>query len=408
MTARYEEKKAIEDVQVGDLVRIKDESWKEYYGYLQGRGVTQVFAFTGRKDGNITAPVTDERLPQAISDSLLEHYPRRIIESNTDFEVGDRVVIKESSRYYGSSPTNPDNSVQGTVKVVRDGFHELDEYGLEVDWDSGTNNRYRGEDLELVQYIQSAPEKEDKTEAIEGILFGSDLELFVIDTRTDKVVPAGMLVPGTKDTPFKMKTGTVHPDGLAVEVGCDPASTWTELNKNLEAILAEVKAEFFPEEYYVYSESSVATKECIQDFDKHRAEHPEWFISGCAPELEAGKLAYNNGTRSDVNPKDKLRCKDKFFVGMHLHLGFTEWDNTCFTRIDAGALVEKAHGKVWLSDEQVGGERQQYYGGRQCFRMKPYGVEDRSLAGHTFLTDKKVIADLAYAYQCLIKEALDA
>lgn len=406
MTARYEEKKAIEDVQVGDLVRIKGESWKEYHGYLQGRGVTQVFEFTGRKYGSITAPVTDEGLPQVIADSFLEHYPRRIIESNKDFEVGDRVVIRQGSYHYGKGVANPNSSVQGTIDGVKGYCKELNEYGLEVKWDNRSRNSYRGNDLELVQHMQPAPEKEDKTEAIDSILFGSDLELFVVDTRTDKVIPAGMLVPGTKDKPFKMKTGTVHPDGLAVEVGCDPASTWTELNKNLEAILAEVKAEFFPEEYYVYSEKSVATKECIQDFDKHRAEHPEWFISGCAPELEAGNLSYNNGTRTDVKPKEKLRCKDKFFVGMHLHLGFTEWDNTCFTRIDAGALVEEVHNKVWLRDEQVGYVRQQYYGGRKCFRMKPYGVEDRSLAGHTFLTDKKIIADLAYAYQCLIKEAL--
>mgnify|MGYP003109432907 CR=1 FL=1 len=399
MTARYEEKKAIEDVQVGDLVRINDTCWEPNKVYLEGRGVPQVFPVVGLSGrSSLEAATTDNGGRQGIFKSYLEHYPRRIIESNNDFEVGDRVVIREDSRYYGINRLNPDNSVQGEISYVGG--------PLIVQWGNIGTNSYQYHDLELVQYIQSAPEKENKTEAIDGILFGSDLELFVVDTRTDKVVPAGMLVPGTKDTPFKMKTGTVHPDGLAVEVGCDPASTWTELNKSLEAILAEVKAEFFPEEYYVYSEKSVATKECIQDFEKHRAEHPEWFISGCAPELEAGKLTYNNGTRSDVNPKEKLRCKDKFFVGMHLHLGFTEWDNTCFTRIDAGALVEKAHGKVWLRDEQVGNERQQYYGGRKCFRMKPYGVEDRSLAGHTFLKDKQVIAKLAYAYQCLIKEAL--
>lgn len=408
MTARYEEKKSIDDVQVGDLVRISDTCWESNKTYLESRGISQVFPVIETRSSSLRAKTNDSEEGQGIGKGNLEHYPRRIIESNDDFEVGDRVVIRQDSKYYGAADNNPDNSVQGTVKVVRYGGYDLAEYGLEVYWDSGISNRYRGDDLELVQYMSSAPEPEDKTEAIEGILFGSDLELFVVDTRTDKVIPAGMLVPGTKANPFKMKTGTVHPDGLAVEVGCDPASTWTELNKNLESILAEVKAEFFPEEYYVYSEKSVATKECIQDFEKHRAEHPDWFISGCAPELEAGNLAYNNGTRTDVNPKKKLRCKDKFFVGMHLHLGFAEWENNCFTRIDAGALVENAHSKVWLRDEQVGGERQRYYGGRKCFRMKPYGVEDRSLAGHTFLKDKKVIADLAYAYQCLIEEALDA
>lgn len=400
MTARYEEKKSIDDVQVGDLVRINDLCWATNKTYLESRGVSQVFPVIETRSSSLRAKTNDSEEGQCIGKGNLEHYPRRIIKSNADFEVGDRVVIRQDSRYYNINRLNPDNSVQGSVTSLG--------YSVLVEWDVLGRNSYEYYDLELVQYMSSVPEPEDKTEAIEGILFGSDLELFVVDTRTDKVIPAGMLVPGTKAKPFKMKTGTVHPDGLAVEVGCDPASTWTELNKNLEAILAEVKAEFFPEEYYVYSEKSVATKECIQDFEKHRAEHPEWFISGCAPELEAGNLAYNNGTRTDVNPKKKLRCKDKFFVGMHLHLGFAEWENNCFTRIDAGTLVEQAHGKVWLRDEQVGNERQKYYGGRKCFRMKPYGVEDRSLAGHTFLKDKKVIADLAYAYQCLIKEALDA
>ncbi|AGK87024.1 COOH NH2 ligase [Pseudoalteromonas phage RIO-1] len=398
MTARYEEKKSIDDVQVGDLVRISDTCWEPNKTYLESLGVPQVFPVIGKSATFLTAKTNDGGESQRIGKYNLEHYPRRIIESNADFEIEDRVVIRQDSRYYNSGRLNPDNSVQGSVNRT--------DYHVYVEWDGLGQNCYDYYDLELVQYMSDVPEPEDKTESIEGILFGSDLELFVVDTRTDKIIPAGMLVPGTKAAPFKMKTGTVHPDGLAVEVGCDPASTWTELNKNLEAILAEVKAEFFPEDYYVYSEKSVATKTCIQDFEKHRAEHPDWFISGCAPELDAGTLAYNNGTRTDVNPKKKLRCKDKFFVGMHLHLGFTEWDNTCFTRIDVGCLVENAHSNVWLRDEQVGGERQKYYGGRKCFRMKPYGVEDRSLAGHTFLKDKKVIADLAYAYQCLIKEAL--
>ena len=43
MTARYEEKKAIEDVQVGDLVRNNDTCWEHNKVYLEGRGVPQVF-----------------------------------------------------------------------------------------------------------------------------------------------------------------------------------------------------------------------------------------------------------------------------------------------------------------------------------------------------------------------------
>ena len=60
MTARYEGKKAIEGVQVGDLVRINDTCWEPNKVYLEGRGVPQVFPVVGLSGrSSLEAATTD-------------------------------------------------------------------------------------------------------------------------------------------------------------------------------------------------------------------------------------------------------------------------------------------------------------------------------------------------------------
>ena len=411
---RYAPKKELADVQAGDMIRfIHPERFPSIVSGCDGVNLFKIipseqrgmfYAMAGGKHAFTFSPEDA---------SLLEHVPPRIIETHADFEVGDRVYLRPKSDYSGVSPSNPTPDVIGTV-------YYADVYRTRVEWDNETHNGYsmntgRGTSdglphLALVSlYDGSAPqvEPEDPTEDIEGILFGSDLELFVMDKELGKIIPAGLLVPGTKENPFKMSKGTVHPDGLAVEVGCPPASTMTELMDNLQAILDEVKQEFFPEEKYQWHDKSMVLDTEVQDFDKHKAENPEWFISGCAPELTHRFINSGTGYPIDVQRKDKRRCTNAFFCGFHIHYGFTEWENTPSVRIDAATLVKTATQNVRSTDADLGGERTDYYGGRGVFRVKPYGVEDRSLAGHVFLNNKAVAYKQAGAYQKLIKEALN-
>lgn len=220
---------------------------------------------------------------------------------------------------------------------------------------------------------------------VKGLLFGSDLEVFVQDTRTGKVVPAPLLVPGSKQNPVELTKGTVHPDGIAVEVGCPPADTYLGLKANLEAILDEVKEKFFPEEHYQYlKDTHEIHRRDVQDFNKHREENPDWFISGCAPEYLRGEY------QGDAQIKEKQRCTDWFFTGLHIHYGFTSWEESPIVRLDGQAFQTK----VW-NDRSVyqetrartgigGSRRSRHYGGEGAFRIKPYGVEDRSLASDSF------------------------
>lgn len=82
------------------------------------------------------------------------HAPQRMMTPNQIrkykpkvLEVGAKVRIKESSKYYGRGGSNPDGSISGTVSEVRGDQFSLP---IRVIWDNGNLNSYSREDLELV------------------------------------------------------------------------------------------------------------------------------------------------------------------------------------------------------------------------------------------------------------------
>lgn len=71
------------------------------------------------------------------------------------FNVGDRVVIAESSEYYGEETIINDNpkDMAGTVDEIYNGFRDPStgkHFTVMVEWDNGTKNSYDVEDLNHV------------------------------------------------------------------------------------------------------------------------------------------------------------------------------------------------------------------------------------------------------------------
>lgn len=415
MAKRYEPIKSSADLQVNDTVTF----------WLHGETVSGVIARKHQHINLYQVVVTSGMLEGGdiwVNQNALTNVPKRIIETYQDFEAGDKVYINPLSVYCGRSARNPSCEVSGFVTAVHPHY-------VRVSWENGYDNSYGSEadgyhtdpeqGLHLclceegisVQLQQTAVELECKTLSIKGdMLFGSDLELFVRDTRTNKIIPAGCLIPGTKSSPHKLTNGVCHPDGLAVEVACPPASTFKQLKANLDAVLKEVKDKFFPEEWYVFDDRCVVQAQDVQDIEKHKRDNPEWFISGCAPELDASSLpqAHDRATYDwyyyDILPKVKLRSKDVYCAGFHLHLGFTEWENTAVNRLDAGFLVRK----IRKNHDLINTERNKYYGGANVFRMKPYGLEDRTYGADVFMKHIDKLEQVAYEYKKHIMEALNA
>lgn len=71
------------------------------------------------------------------------------------FKVGQRVVIRKDSHYYGHSASNPDESVVGEIDAVHGGAKEDDDGDLRIDvqWDNGEHNSYDFKDLRLARTL---------------------------------------------------------------------------------------------------------------------------------------------------------------------------------------------------------------------------------------------------------------
>lgn len=68
---------------------------------------------------------------------------QQITNNKNKFKVGDRVRISRDSKYYDSGITSNPTDHDGTVT-------RYDAYAVEVEWDNGTTNDYKDNDLELV------------------------------------------------------------------------------------------------------------------------------------------------------------------------------------------------------------------------------------------------------------------
>jgi hypothetical protein len=94
---------------------------------------------------------------------------------NKKFKVGDKVMISESSEYYGISKNNPQD-VEGVITSLNEG-EGLSHY---VDWSDGGRNNYDASDLIMVEEV--------KEKSIHDILVErSTLEVGDIVTVTHKV-----------------------------------------------------------------------------------------------------------------------------------------------------------------------------------------------------------------------------
>jgi len=80
-------------------------------------------------------------------DKFTSHFiPSDETTTEPKLKVGDRVKIKKDSMWYGDGDNNPTNVVGVINNTNNDSHYDLK---ITVDWDNGTYNAYKEEDLEL-------------------------------------------------------------------------------------------------------------------------------------------------------------------------------------------------------------------------------------------------------------------
>jgi hypothetical protein len=205
-------------------------------------------------------------------------------------------------------------------------------------------------------------------EAMPGLQFGADPELFVIDTD-GKFVSAEGLIPGTKDEPFKVEYGAVQVDGVAAEFNIDPVTNFKNFSRNINEVRKQLK-DMLPTGYDL-----VCTPTAQFEEDSWAKVPEKSKVLGCSPD-------YNAWTKS-VNPPP-IGMEGIRHAGGHVHIGWTEGADTGnkeYVRacLDLIRQLDWYLG-LWSVTQDADNLRRTMYGKAGSMRFKPYGVEYRTLS----------------------------
>lgn len=199
-------------------------------------------------------------------------------------------------------------------------------------------------------------------------LIGCDPEVFVRNPNSQQFLCAHNMVQGTKAEPFKVKSGAVQVDGMALEFNIDPAHTRDEFVNNVTDVYHEL-ARMVPGYELVAQPSAHFEPEVFA------AAPAESKVLGCDPDFNAW-----TGIRNDPPQGDRpFRT-----AAGHVHIGWTQGvdplDEVHFA--DCIAVTKQLDYALGLNSllYDKDNERRLLYGKAGAFRPKPYGVEYRVLS----------------------------
>lgn len=208
------------------------------------------------------------------------------------------------------------------------------------------------------------------------ILIGCDPEVFVKKDGLFK--SAHGLIKGDKKNPFKIRSGAVQVDGMALEFNIDPAHNEDEFVFLVNDVFDQMK--LMVPEYEVLAVP-------VAEFDPaYMKEQPKEALElGCDPDFNAWTGLAN------VKPDGDRPMRT---ASGHIHIGWTKDRN-----INNGDHAEQCRmaarqmdfflglGSLFYDNDK---KRREMYGKAGCCRFKPYGVEYRTLSNR-WLSDERLM-----------------
>lgn len=198
---------------------------------------------------------------------------------------------------------------------------------------------------------------------------GSDPEVFLQDA-SGKPISAIGYINADKWNPLQipdMPAGfTLQEDNVSLEYGVPPAASAQEFIDNINAVMAKSK-EWIPN-------LSFSKLSCIV-FPEDQMEHPLAHIFGCEPDFNAWALRPNKAPRP---PHPFMRS-----AGGHVHV------ETQKPPIDVVRAMDLFLGVPSVLMDN-GEDRKKLYGSAGAHRVKPYGVEYRTLSNFWIFEDRLI------------------
>lgn len=199
-----------------------------------------------------------------------------------------------------------------------------------------------------------------------NFLIGCDPEVFVKQNGIFR--SAYGLIKGDKKAPFKVNKGAVQVDGMALEFNIDPAHSEDEFCVNVQTVLDQM-CKMVPD-YEV-----IATPVAEFDPEYMKSQPKEALELGCDPDFNAW-----TGVPNDRPDGDRpMRT-----ASGHVHIGWTNKEdiedplhrNRAFAAARQMDFFLGLPSLFYDSDQK----RRSMYGKGGCCRIKPYGVEYRTLS----------------------------
>jgi hypothetical protein len=203
---------------------------------------------------------------------------------------------------------------------------------------------------------------------ISNVKRGADPELFLRSIQGNIPVTSIGLIGGSKEEPRQLGGGyALQEDNVAVEFNIPPADNKEQFVASLQYVLGYLEQELTPKGLKL---DIVPTME----FTEEDLAHPQAQRLGCDPDHNAWTLREN--PRPVAPPT--LRSS-----GGHLHIGYDNPDH------DTSIKIIKAHdlfcgvASVMYDNDT---RRRSIYGKAGAHRIKPYGVEYRTLSNYWIKT----------------------
>lgn len=209
------------------------------------------------------------------------------------------------------------------------------------------------------------------------ILVGCDPEVFV--KQDGEFKSAHGLIKGDKKSPQKIAYGAVQVDGMALEFNIDPAASEEQFVLNVNQVYAALKA-------MVPGYEVVATPVANFDPEYMKAQPEEALELGCDPDF--------NGWTGVANPRPNGDRPFRTASG-HVHVGWTNGaDKEDASHVgQCNAVARQLDFFLGLPSLFYDGDtkRRELYGKAGALRIKPYGMEYRTLS-NAWLNSEKLMA----------------
>jgi len=204
------------------------------------------------------------------------------------------------------------------------------------------------------------------------ILIGADPEVFLRDSK-GSIIPSIGLLGGSKNAPRDIGIGSVQEDNVLAEFNIKPAKSKAEFVQSILSVMSEMGKLVDPLKIDIRA-SHTFDMNVLQKYGDAA------FRFGCDPDMNAWLFDYN--TPPDPHAVGGLRS-----AGGHIHIGMDMGDDEEKFMLAATMDIFLGIPSVLLDDDM---ERRKLYGKAGAFRLKPYGIEYRTLSNFWLKTPELI------------------